>query len=476
MAPQRHSRPPQPAPVFHTSASVILADEEARWEATRALLDKIVAEVPPEQATFHNVLLAIEHDQNLRWSATEPNFYKMLAPDPDRRQAGLEAQKLAHRSILDWSMREDVSRLVDAVFRRGDLDTLDPESQRVLREERRKAIQRQGIALPPSPERDRYRSIAKRLSELGIEYHKTVDENTGGVWFTAQELDGVPRRQSTGWRRERGKRWKAEGVVQASRRLYPVRICSESRHGEENRCNENIPRFQEIMKLRHEAARMLGYPNHAARRLEGRMARTPKTVIEFLEDLQSRISRQAREEANELRAVEEADLTASGVPFDGNLYAWDLQFYHRLLVMTKYKMDYERIQEYFPLDETVSRMLRMFGQLLGLVFVELRDDQERGRASPTGTAEDIFWREPVMLYTVWDDDAQGEFVGYLYLDLHPRLGKARKARCATIRSGFRYPDGTRCYPATCLVADFSPPTGTQPCLLRYREIVTLFTS
>jgi len=128
----------------------------------------------------------------------------------------------------------------------------------------------------------------------------------------------------------------------------------------------------------------------------------------------------------------------------------------------------------FPLDETVSRMLRMFGQLLGLVFVELRDDQERGRASPTGKAEDIFWHGPVMLYTVWDYDTQGEFVGYLYLDLHPLLGKAGKARCATIRSGFRYPDGTRCYPATCLVADFSPPTGTQPCLLRYREIVTLF--
>lgn len=228
------------------------------------------------------------------------------------------------------------------------------------------------------------------------------------------------------------------------------------------------------MKLRHEAARMLGYPNHAARRLEGRMARTPETVIKFLEDLQSRISRQAREEANELRAVKEADLTASGVPFDGNLYAWDLQFYHRLLVKTKYKIDYERIREYFPLDETVSRMLRMFGQLLGLVFVELRDDQERGRASPTGKAEDIFWHESVMLYTVWDDDAQGEFVGYLYLDLHPRLGKTGKARCATIRSGFRYPDGTRCYPATCLVADFSPPTSIRPCLLRYREIVTLF--
>lgn len=75
---------------------------------------------------------------------------------------------------------------------------------------------------------------------------------------------------------------------------------------------------------------------------------TPDTVIKFLEGLQSRISRQAGEEANELRAVKEADLTASGVPFDGNLYAWDLQFYHRLLVKTKYKMDYERIQEYFP--------------------------------------------------------------------------------------------------------------------------------
>jgi metallopeptidase MepB len=53
----------------------------------------------------------------------------------------------------------------------------------------------------------------------------------------------------------------------------------------ENRCNENIPRFQEIAKLKHEAARMLGYPNHAARRLEELMAKTPETVIRFLDEL-----------------------------------------------------------------------------------------------------------------------------------------------------------------------------------------------
>jgi len=233
------------------------------------------------------------------------------------------------------------------------------------------------------------------------------------------------------------------------------------------------------MKLRHEAARLVGYANHAAKRLEGRMAKTPDAVMKFLNDLISRAAPRAREQVAELLALKEADLAASGVPFDGNLYVWDLSYYGRLLVKKKYNVDHQKIAEYFPVHKTMSGMLRIFGQLLGLVFVELTSDEDRGRASPTGKAAEILWHESVVLYAVWDEDSdiQGappEFVGYLYLDLHPRPGKYGHACSATMRSGFQYPDGTRCYPATCLIANLTPPTTSKPSLLKYSEVVTLF--
>ncbi|KAK4444171.1 peptidase family M3 [Podospora aff. communis PSN243] len=480
---ERFCHPPQPTALFRTTADAIIADEKARCEVTRALLDKIAAEIPIEQATFHNVLLPIEHNTNACLSEIEPDFYSIVSPDPERRQAGAEARKIKHLAAVECSMREDIFRLVDAVFQKGD-DTLDPESQHALLKARQQYIQN-GVTLPAGPARDRYRAIASRLGELQIEYERTVNESTGGVWFTPEELDGIPQgvinRLERGADENEGKcKLPFKGPDASARSARNPETRNKYRDAYAKRCNENIPRFQEIMKLRHEAAQLLGYPNHAAKRLEARMAKTPETVVQFLDELRSRISPRVKKEVAEILAAKEADMLASGRPFDGNVYARDIYDYPDLIAKRKYSVDYEEISQYFPLSKVLSGMLAVFGRLLGLIFVELKSDEERGRASPTGNAADILWHESVVLYAVWNDDTphdnadQAEFVGYLYLDLHPRPGKHAKGLCATVRSGYRYPDGTRCHPATCLIMNLNPPTKSSPSLLQYRQIITLF--
>jgi metallopeptidase MepB len=93
----------------------------------------------------------------------------------------------------------------------------------------------------------------------------------------------------------------------------------------------------------------------------------------------------------------------------------------------------------------------------------------------TGKAEDIAWHEDVKIFSVWDDEGEGGgFVGYLYLDLHPRPGKYGHAANFSLQPGFILPNGTRRYPATALVCNFSKPTETKPSLLKHGEVVTLF--
>ncbi|KAK0631295.1 hypothetical protein B0T14DRAFT_489880 [Immersiella caudata] len=484
---EKYRHPPQPAVLFRATADGIIADEKARGEATQALLDRIVAQVPVEQAEFHNVLLPIEHNTNARLSEIEPNFYSLVSPDIERRQAGVEAQKIQHLAAVGCSMREDVFRLVDAAYQRGG-DTLDPESQRVLLRTRQQYI-RDGVALPVGPTRDRYRAIAERLGELQIDYERTIDESTGGVWFTPEELEGlreeVINRLESGTGDNAGKcKVPFNGPDASVASAQSPKTKTRYRVAYAERCKDNIPRFQEIMKLRHEAAQILGYPNWAAKRLETRMAKTPEAVIDFLGDLRSRISPRVKEEVAEILAAKKADMSvqASGAPLDGNLYDRDVHHYSELLANGKFDVDYDKISEYYPLNQVVPRMLATFGRLLGLVFVELEGDEERGRASPTGRAADILWHESVVLYAVWNEETfedevrreHADFVGYLYLDLHPRSGKHPKGLCATVRSGYRYPDGTRCYPATCLIMNLNPPTSSRPSLLRYHQIITLF--
>lgn len=240
-------------------------------------------------------------------------------------------------------------------------------------------------------------------------------------------------------------------------------------------CNQNAPLFKEAVVLRDEAARLLGYPDHAAFRIEDKMAKTPKTVLDFLGDLRTRLAPGGAKETEHLVELKKKDLAERGLPFDGNYYLWDHRFYDRLMVETEYSIDENAIAEYFPLRRTVAAMLNIFEELFGLAFVELTPE-DRARLSPTGKAEDIAWHEDVILFSVWDDSSEGDgFVGYLYLDLHPRQGKYGHAANFNLQPGFLQKDGrSRRYPATALVCNFSKPTPKKPSLLKHDEVVTLF--
>lgn len=205
------------------------------------------------------------------------------------------------------------------------------------------------------------------------------------------------------------------------------------------------------------------------------MAKTPETVMNFLEDLRARVLPLRSREIEELLDFKKADLEARELPFDGKLYAWDLSFYFRVLMERKYSLDQLEISQYFPLQFAAWAMLRLFGELFGLVFVEIQDEEDRAKISPTGRAADIVWHEDVLLFGVWnDEDSSDPFVGYLYLDLYPRPGKYGHAAAWRLRPGFLHPNGTRSYAVAAILANFTKPTAEKPSLLKHHELTTLF--
>jgi len=232
--------------------------------------------------------------------------------------------------------------------------------------------------------------------------------------------------------------------------------------------------FREAIILRDEAARLLGYPNHAAFRIEDKMAKTPKTVDDFLGDLRQRLSQGGLDEIATLKKMKQADLESRGEKFDGRYFLWDHRFYDRMMEEKDYQLDQQLISEYFPLQTTIRGMLEIFEQLFGLAFVEVVG-KDRDSISPSGKGEDIVWHDEVQVFSVWDDEGEGGgFVGYLYLDLFPRTGKYGHAANFNLQPGFIQENGTRRYPATALVCNFSKPTAKKPSLLKHDEVTTLF--
>ncbi len=104
---------------------------------------------------------------------------------------------------------------------------------------------------------------------------KTLNEENGGIWFTPAELDGVPEDVLSGLEKGKGEN---EGKLRLTFKypdLFPALKYAKNAEtrkrvsiGNENKCNSNVPLFKEAMVLRDEAARLLGYPNHAAFRIE----------------------------------------------------------------------------------------------------------------------------------------------------------------------------------------------------------------
>jgi len=442
---------------------------------SKKVTDDVVGQIAERDATFQNVLLPMVHDENLQTlKAHILGFYQSVSTEQALRDASTEAEKLMDEYSIEAAMREDVFKLVDAALKKG--DKLDPESQRLLEKEH-KAFVRNGLDIPAGPKRDRFKEIKKRLSQLGIAFSKNLNEEKGGLWLTADELNGVPEDVLSLLKKEGDNYWLTFKYPD----LFPtLKYATDSATRQkvfvsnENKCNQNVPLFREAIILRDEAARLLGYSNHAAFRIEDKMAKTPKTVDDFLGDLRQRLSQGGLDEIETLKKMKQADVESRGEKFDGRYYLWDHRFYDRMMEEKDYQLDQQLISEYFPLQTTIRGMLEIFEQLFGLAFVEVVG-KDRDSISPSGKGEDIVWHEEVQVFSVWDDeDEGGGFVGYLYLDLFPRTGKYGHAANFNLQPGFIQENGTRRYPATALVCNFSKPTAKKPSLLKHDEVTTLF--
>lgn len=229
--------------------------------------------------------------------------------------------------------------------------------------------------------------------------------------------------------------------------------------------------FSQAIQLRHRSAHLLGYPSHLAYKVEVTMAKTTAAVTELLDGIRRRLLRRLPKDLEKLMQLRKGD-SAARVQENDNVILWsDISYYSRIYEERNYSLDQSLIAEYFPLYQTVSKMLSLFGQLFGFVFTELTNVEGQSNAMEQG----LIWHPDVRLYSVWNDDQEGdEFAGYLYLDLHPRPGKSGGAQCRPLHLGFEGPDGKRHYPSTVLLTNFSKPTSDKPSLLRHAEVVLLF--
>ena len=293
---------------------------------------------------------------------------------------------------------------------------LSPEQQRLV-EVLRIRMQRRGAGLAPAA-KVRLAEINARLAALSSRYNQNLIQEADAQAVFIEEaagLEGLPdalRQAAAVAAAEKGRPgvWaipNARGAVWPFLTLATRRDLREqvwrmwTNRGDNAGPHDNKPVAAEILLLRGELARLMGYPSFAHFALADRMARTPDTALALLERTWKSVKAAAHAQIADYQAI--ADSEGTGV----RLAPWDRQFYAEKLRRERFGLDGDAVKAYFPLDAVLQAMFWAAGRVHGLAFQPISDAPV---IHPT-----------VQVYEVSRGD---EVIGVIYFDLFNRAGKA----------------------------------------------------
>ncbi|HEX5553828.1 MAG TPA: M3 family metallopeptidase, partial [Chitinophagaceae bacterium] len=214
--------------------------------------------------------------------------------------------------------------------------------------------------------------------------------------------------------------------------------------------NDTRATIARLAQIRAQQAKLLGYPNFAAWKLQNQMAKTPAAVEDFLGKLVAPATAKAREEAGHIQQL--IDKQKGGF----KLQPWDWNFYAEQVRKAKYDLDEDQIKPYFVLDSVLENgVFYAANQLYGLTFKERHD-------LPV-------YQEDVRVFEVYDKDSSS--LGLFYCDYFKRDNKSGGAWMDNIVVQSRLL-GTK--PVIYNVANFTKPAPGQPALLSYDDVTTMF--
>lgn len=457
---------PNHAPPFDKiSEDHYLPAVEAAIEIARKRIDEIKATT--DEASFENTIEALETASEELGIATSVFYNQLSANGNDTLQALVEQiGPLAAGFSSDVALDADLFARVEAVHRKiGGLD-LTPE-QKTLLDETYKGFVRGGAKLDDKG-KARMREISQRLSTLGPTFMNNVKKSAEQFELLIDDeaaLSGIPDNARSGAAEaaaEKGEHGKwlftldfpsYMPVIQyADRRELREKIwrAFSSRAWKDD--YDNGPLILEIVALRDERARLLGYKNHAEYVLEHRMAENPANVLRFLHRLRDSYKPAAQQDLDAIRTF------AREQGLDGDLQPWDVAYYAEKLKQKLFDFSSEDLRPYYPLQNVLKGCFEHFSKLFGLRF-EINDRYP-------------VWHKDVTAYDLFDD-RDGRFIGTLYADFHPRSGKKDGAWMTSYRSQGLYA-GKIERPVIAIVCNFTKPTKDTPSLLTHGEVETLF--
>ncbi len=364
----------------------------------------------------------------------------------------------------DISLDPQIFAKVKACYESRLSQSLNPEEMMII-EKTYKGFVRSGALLADS-EKGRMRELDEKLAKLTLDFSQNVLKATNDYLLeitNKEDLSGLPDSFIEAAAELAEKKGKAGSwcISLDAPMIVPFLTYSKNRELRKkifvanaskafNDKFDNQEILKEILVLRTERAKLLGFNTHADFVLEERMAMSPKKVMDFLEELYVKAKPHAEKEVKKLQALAKED----GI---NDLQRYDSAYYSEILKKRELSFDDEMLRPYFKLEKVVDGVFEVASRLYGLNFQEVSNIPK--------------YHEDVRTFEVFDEAKN--FVGLFYTDFFPRTTKRGGAWMSGIKEQGMY-NGTVERPHIMIVCNFTKPTKTKPSLLTLDEVLTLY--
>jgi peptidyl-dipeptidase Dcp len=435
---------------------------DAALAAHRDEIDAIAAGAAPP--SFDNTIAALERSGRALDRVTNVFFVLVGADTSDAIEAIERAVSplLARHSNALHLNRPLYARIAELYGRRASLG-LTAEQARVLDRYHARFV-RAGAALE-KPAQDRLAAINERLASLGTQFSQNVlaDEKAYALILEEGDLAGLPdfaRAAAQAAAEERGHKGKyavtlarssCETFLQFSARrdLREKVFQAWIKRGENGGATDNRALIAEMVALRGERARLLGFATFADYRLDDQMAKTPAAARKLLDDVWSRARAKAEAERDALQALIAEE--GGNVP----LAPHDWRYYAEKLRKARYDLDEAEIKPYFQLERMIEAAFETARRLFGLTF------------PPAAVA---LYHPDARAWEV--KDAAGRPVGLFIGDYFARPSKHSGAWMTSLRDQEKLAGEVT--PVILNICNFSKPAAGEPALLSFDDARTLF--
>ena len=418
-----------------------------------------------KEANFENTIVALDR-AGAMLNRVLGIFYPMLSANADDELMAVSERMapVLSEHFNSITLNERLWQRVKHVHDRFDPDKRDAEDRMLMRETYEGFV-RSGANLQ-GEDRDRYRELSKRLSELTLKFDQNALKETPRyeLWLNEEDIAGLPESaldaaKHAAKAKGREDEWlitldapsygsfmKYSDRRDLREKLYKMynRQCTGGDY-----CNLDI--LRDIANTRLEMAHLMGCKTFAEYKLQHTMAGKPEAVYDMLNRLRAAYLPVERSEMERLTAFAS---NLEGKPVE--IMPWDYAYYSNKEKDSMFDIDDELLRPYFELGKVTEGVFGFAKRMYGLRFVPNHDAQ-------------VFHPE-VEVFDVTDED--GKAVGMLYLDFFPRATKQSGAWMTSFREQYIDDNGNDVRPLVTLTMNFTRPTETKPSLLTVREVET----